>query len=357
MKTSIRIKNIYYMLAYAFDILRESSFQGLAEEEFPSAMELCAAILERGTAVLIKRGLGRDYIPRQDAVSALKGRIVIGDSIKTQTQLRGQMVCVYDEFSENYILNQILKTTMSWVVRKDITAVRKISLRKLLVFFEGVDEIDLYSVNWNQQFNRNNQVYRLLIYICHLLFKSRIQSPDGKAVEMLGFTEDRLHNLYEKFILNYYKREFSGVTGFTSRALRINWQVDDGYDELLPSMRTDITLDYEDRILIIDAKHYERTMQVSQFGKHTLHSSNLYQIFTYVKNKEEELRRQGIEKQVMGMLLYAKTDEELWPDNDYSISGNKIMVKTLDLNVDFSLIKSTLDGIADKYLGAVRVSA
>ncbi|MFR4024373.1 MAG: hypothetical protein ACLTZI_16470 [[Eubacterium] siraeum] len=45
----------------------------------------------------------------------------------------------------------------------------------------------------------------------------------------------------------------------------------------------------DDRVLIIDAKYYEHSMQV-QFNKHTLHSANLYQIFTYVKNKEYELR-------------------------------------------------------------------
>ena len=36
------------------------------------------------------------------------------------------------------------------------------------------------------------------------------------------------------------------------------------------------------------------------------------------------------------MLLYAKTDEQIIPDNEYHMSGNKISVKTLDLNLDFS---------------------
>ncbi len=48
-------------------------------------------------------------------------------------------------------------------------------------------------------------------------------------------------------------------------------------------------LQRDEDVLIIDAKYYEHSMQV-QFNKHTLHSANLYQIFTYVKNKEYELR-------------------------------------------------------------------
>lgn len=46
-----------------------------------------------------------------------------------------------------------------------------------------------------------------------------------------------------------------------------------------------------------------------------------------------------------GMLLYAKTDETIQPDNSYIMSGNRISVKTLDLNVPFEKIKEQLDSI------------
>ena len=73
---------------------------------------------------------------------------------------------------------------------------------------------------------------------------------------------------------------------------------------------------------------------------------DLYQIFTYVKNKQIEAPN----SEVSGMLLYAKTDEEILPDNTYKMSGNTIGVGTLDLNQDFGLIKEQLDGIAEDYL-------
>ena len=77
-------------------------------------------------------------------------------------------------------------------------------------------------------------------------------------------------------------------------------------------------------------------MQI-HFNKYTIHSGNLYQIFTYVKNKEAELVNKPHE--VSGMLLYAKTDETIYPENEYWMSGNRIEVRTLDLNCDFSIIK------------------
>lgn len=74
----------------------------------------------------------------------------------------------------------------------------------------------------------------------------------------------------------------------------------------------------------------------------------MYQIFTYVKNKEAELA--GELHEVSGMLLYARTDEDIYPENEYRMSGNRIEVRTLNLDGDFAMIKEQLDGIADKYL-------
>lgn len=80
-----------------------------------------------------------------------------------------------------------------------------------------------------------------------------------------------------------------------------------------------------------------------------IHSGNLYQIFTYVKNKEAELARTGASHKVSGMLLYAKTDEDIQPDGTYQMSGNQISVKTLDLNQPFVVIRAQLDAIAEEH--------
>ena len=108
-------------------------------------------------------------------------------------------------------------------------------------------------------------------------------------------------------------------------------------------MRSDITLSHGEKTLIIDAKFYGRNTQ-SQFDRRTIHSGNLYQIFTYVKNKS---RQDGFtDHEVSGLLLYARTEDELQPDADFSMSGNRISVKPLDLNLPFRSIAEQLDGIA-----------
>lgn len=146
-----------------------------------------------------------------------------------------------------------------------------------------------------------------------------------------------------KYILRYYAKECPQVTATASQ---IQWALDDGISTMLPVMQSDIMLTRGNEVLIIDAKYYTHTTQ-TQYDVHTLHSGNLYQIFTYVKNKEAEFGNEP--HQVSGMLLYAATDEAIQPDNRYRMSGNQISVKTLDLNRNFSEISAQLNRIVEDH--------
>jgi 5-methylcytosine-specific restriction enzyme subunit McrC len=152
-----------------------------------------------------------------------------------------------------------------------------------------------------------------------------------------------MHSLYEKFVLEYYRKHHPELNACASH---IEWDVDNGIIDFLPAMRSDITLEYYGKILIIDTKYYEHSMQInSMYESRTLHSANMYQIYTYVKNRDS-----AHSGNVSGVLLYAKTDEEIYPDNDYMMSGNLISVKTLDLNAEFANIAGQLDTIVKQWL-------
>ena len=339
----IRIRNLYHMLAYAFSVLTERGYRTVATEDFDNAAELCAAILERGVSLQLKRGLGQEYVGRTEARSSLRGKAEITESVKSQALLRRQMVCSYDEFSVDTTMNRIIKATVALLMRGDISKARKKGLKKLMIFFADVGEIDLHTVEWNMRFDRNNGTYRMLMAVCWLVFKGLLQTQsDGTTRVMDFFDEQRMCRLYEKFILEYYRKEHPRLRASASF---IDWALDDGFLEGLPAMRSDVTLSAGNRVLIIDAKYYERTMQ-DNFGKRSVHSGNLYQIFTYVKNKQIDLEHAGESAEVAGMLLYAATDEDIQPGATYRMSGNRISAMTLDLDQPFEEIRAQLDGIA-----------
>lgn len=343
---SIFIKNIYYMLSYAFTSLKQSVYDDIQKESFDNIHNLFGAILSKGIGMQLKQGLYRTYINRVEPLSVVRGKIDMPGTIRNRLEHRMCVTCDYDELSENNLLNQILKSTVLLLLRqKDIEERYKAELKKKMLYFSAVDEIELSGIRWSDiRFQRNNRTYQLLLGICQLLIEGSLMTTEKGEYHLAHFIDDqRMSRLYEKFILEYYAQEFGErIKGFSSRAAQIPWQLDDGYDALLPVMQTDITLTYGHQILIIDAKYYRRTMQTNH-DVQTLHSGNLYQIFTYVKNKEAQLSGTGYK--VSGMLLYAKTDEELVPDNIYQMSGNQISVKTLDLNHEFSEIEKQLKQI------------
>lgn len=334
------------MLSYAFQTLREEGYRDVGTEEFKNVGDLCSAILIKGMNLQIRRGLKRDYIPETEVVSGIKGRLDISASIKMQTMVKRQMVCSYDEYSLDTYFHRIIKTTLLLLLHGDILPDRKKAIKNILGVLSPVEVLDVHTIDWKQNYNRNNQSYQMLISICYLVIKGLLQTTENGKTRLMGFLdEQRMCRLYEKFILEYFRQEYPSLN---ARASHIKWVLDDGYDNMLPLMKSDITLSYGDKILILDAKYYDHTTQV-QYDVHTLHSANIYQIFTYVKNKQDGEEGKG--KTVSGMLLYARTDEEIQPHNDYLMSGNRISVRTLDLSGGFESIENQLGSIVRDVFG------
>lgn len=328
------------MLSYAYQTLREADYKDVVVEDFENIHDLLAAILLRGIGNQIRRGLYREYIPKEEALTGLRGRICITESIKQQTLRQRKLICSFDEFTEDTPHNRILKTTMLLLLRHGfLKSENKKGLRKLLLFFGSVSEVNPLAIRWDTlQYHRNNASYRMLINICYLVIKGLLLTTDNGGYRLTSWLDDdMMYKLYERFVRSYYKVEHSELS---ASAAQIDWDLADGEDKgFLPAMQTDITLSYGLRTLIIDTKWYSHTMlSKAEYCGPKYISANLYQIYTYVKNKDR-----GVTGNIAGALLYAKTDEENVPDSDNIIGGNRISVKTLDLDREWSGITAQLE--------------
>lgn len=164
----IRIKNIYYMLSYAYRVLNEDSYHKIASEEFDNTADLFAAILSLGIANQLKRGLQRDYIVVDEDLNSPRGKINISESIKDNTLILRKLKCSYDSYGENIYMNQILKTT-SYILLKsnDVKMAHKKGLKKSILFFNNVDLLNPRTIKWYKlKYTRNNQTYKMLMNIC-----------------------------------------------------------------------------------------------------------------------------------------------------------------------------------------------
>lgn len=343
MTGNISIKNIYYMLSYAYQTLRETGFDNVAAEDFDNIHDLFAAIIIRGVGNQLKRGLHRDYIPMEEALPGLRGRIRMSESINQQTLSHGKLVCSYDEFTENSPHNQALKSTMLLLLRHgNVKSDNKEALRKLLLYFGDVTAIQPTAIRWDGlKYHRNNASYRMLIGICRLAIKGLLLTTEAGTHRLATWLQDEeMYRLYQRFVLSYYQQHHPD---YSPRAAYIEWDLWDEADKTyLPAMQTDLTLQKGNKRLIIDTKYYGHTMQVNtRFNSISFISSNIYQIYTYVKNSDKNATGN-----VAGVLLYAKTDETITPNDDFNMGGNKISLKTIDLNREWSAITKQLDNLS-----------
>lgn len=343
---SIFIRNVYHMLAYAFRALRLDEYEDLAGEDFEHMHELFAAILSKGIARQVKQGLYREYVGKVEDLATVRGKIELLGTMRNRLVRRQKASCEYDELSENNLLNQVLKTTSMVLLRHgEVGEEHRVELRRVMLFFSGVDEMDPSGIRWGAiQFQRGNASYRFLLSACQLVLDGMLITTDSGDRKLARFVDDQqMSRLYEKFILEYYRVEHPEVS---ANAEQVPWAGTDADTGLLPTMQTDITLRKGEQVLIIDAKYYTSMTQES-YGVHTLHSGNLYQIFTYVKNMQETLGEGA--PRVKGMLMYARADEKFLPDGDYHMSGNEISIRSLDLNCEFEGIRAQLDEVIERF--------
>ena len=105
----IFIKNIYYMLSYAFCVLKQTNFDKIKSEEFTNVEDLFACILYRCASQQLKQGLYREYIEIDENITTLRGKINISETIKNKIKHKQLISCSHDEYSENNLFNQIIK--------------------------------------------------------------------------------------------------------------------------------------------------------------------------------------------------------------------------------------------------------
>ena len=342
----IFIRNIYYMLAYAFQALKPLPEKEITSEDFDGVEDLLAAILVRGVASLLRQGLHREYAECQDTLPCQRGRIDIPSTITCKRQRKMLLSCVFDEFTEDNPCNRILKATMLLLIGHDnVKPERKAELKKLLPFLGNVMTVNLGQLNWKAvTFPIRERAYTMLLILCQFISQGLLLTTEKGKKRMDSFSEESMHHLFEKFVLEYFRKEWHPRIHASSSG--VEWNLTSEPDpvsrSLLPAMQTDILLSDGTKTLIIDTKYYGKSLTLL-YGKSKLHSANLYQIFSYVKNYYAETAGA-----VAGLLLYARAGSGSI-DCSYEIGGNHIGVKTLNLNMEFKGIRQQLDDIVGDY--------
>lgn len=347
-ESPIVIRNIFYMLAYAYQAIDLKGFVQVGAEDFDNMLDLLGAIYVQGLAEQLRRGLEQGYVEYAEDTCRPRGRIDVRTSVDVMHQQRLDLRCTFSEMSADTELNRLIKCVGLAFLRSDeLREQTKIRVRRLLPYLSDVTTVSTVCARHIRPiFTRSNKSYQLLVSICQFALNSLL--PDESTGER-GFQrvvdDQQLSRLFEKFLLAYFRKNHADKV--SADASRISWDTTEDLPPFLPELHTDVTLrgkgNKEGRTLIIDAKFYRRVL-TEHYNKRLLSPDNVYQIFTYVKNADT-----AHDGSVNGLLLYARTNEKALAADaticSWESGRNRFQARTLDLNQPFENIKKQLDEI------------
>ena len=346
----VPIKNILYMFSYIWDKAEAIDFALKDNNDDFDSPNILAKLFIGNIKDILKIGLYREYKLHKEEIKGIKGKIDFKESLNRLSLKNAKAVCEYDNLDENNIINQIIKTVAYKLYKSN--GIQDIYIRELnniLLYFNNVDIINVTEKSFDIQFNRNNYYTYFLIMICKLINECTMLSEDDGKYKFINILDDdkKMELVFELFIYKFYEKELKNEYKVYSQQ-HLNWKLENGQQDILPSMRMDTVLygKHIDKTIIIDTKYYPNYMKNSFYSeedKKTLISGNLYQMNAYMNNINTD-------NELVGMLLYPMpySKNEISEKYNIDVVSNDIVkkailqIQTINLNNEWRKIKEEL---------------
>lgn len=331
----IPIQNLYFLLCYAWDKLEEKELVDVDPVGITELVDLFSRVLISGTNHLLKRGFDRNYLPHEGQVGCLKGKIRF-DAVVKAGMPTVRLPCEFDELSYDVVHNQILNATARRLIRTEtISKENAQGLAALCRHLPEVQDVELTSQIFGQvELHRNNQFYDFLMKLCALIHHNLLVSETSGRTRFRDFTRDtrQMAVLFESFVRNFYQRH----TEYRVKREDIRWNLtarDPSDAGLLPKMQTDISLEAEDRKIIVDCKYTPEATK-TRYESEKLRSEHLFQLHAYLSNLPEQKSRYE------GILLYPEVDKPIAAV--FIGTGRTISIRTINLHQPWAAIHHDL---------------
>lgn len=343
----IPIRNLWHMLLYAWNGAPIKSHWSLGDvEDSPTLDALFTSVLVKLIRQRMRIGLGRSYVNQSKSFPGIRGRINFTESLRQNTFERGEAYCEFQQYSANAPKNQIVRSTLARLIQMgnfDPDDHKAEGLRhELRQLNRTLDGIDLIELNLDfirrQQLDHNDSDYRLMLAICELVLQRQMptESAGGKALPEIDHDRLVLHEMYERFVANFYRIH---LKGYTVRAQsRLSWHAKQN-NPYLPSMQPDLIIqdNRSGGIIVLDTKFTPKSLVENEWGKRIFDSSHLYQLYTYLSSQKHV---SGEHQKASGILLYPTVDYKL--SERIELQDHVIRIECVDLSMPWQEIERQL---------------
>lgn len=231
---------------------------------------------------LVKQGIKSAYISQEENLRYYKGKLLVGQHLRTNLVHKERFYVGYEEFLMNRPENKLVKSTLEKLQKITTSAENSKEIRQLLTAFELVES----SINYQKDFSkvvidRSTKDYEILMQWSKvfLMNKSFTTFSGNTTSRALLFP---MESVYESYVAQQMKRVFHPS----------GWEItsqDKGHYLFVEprkqfALRPDIVLRKNDRTIILDTKW--KNLIDNERANYGISQSDMYQMYAYSKKYE-----------------------------------------------------------------------
>lgn len=255
----------------------EGTLADLDSHRMPIFELLMRIYLDR-VANIVRKGIARDYVSREDNLVFLRGKLELTKHIRHNSYNLGRVYCNYDEFDCDLPINRVVKGALVVVNTLTQNSSNQQRCRELLFWFDGVPEtidarLDLKRI----RHDRHVQHYASVMPLCRLILESLnplTQQGENQAVSMLFPME----NVFESYVSVKLPKQFESWN--VEVQVKGKSLIDDHLTRPLFSLRPDLLFSCKDEKVIADTK-WKIVDQENLGEKYGVSQADVYQMFGY----------------------------------------------------------------------------
>jgi 5-methylcytosine-specific restriction enzyme subunit McrC len=244
-------------------------------------LDLIALLFVEATDAVLRGGLFRDYLEREEELSVLRGRILVREQILRRFGRIDRVACRFDELESDILENRLIAAALRTCRgRIDDAGVRR-QVAALHTVFEQVCEPDPLDLDeaWSAlHYHRLNEHYRDAHALARLLLEglgTRDLLSPGNARSFVFMID--MNQLFERFVFRVVERALEGTNWrahYQAPTPPVIWEVNHmrPYTRVIPDLT--ITSAGRPRQLPVDAKY-------KVYDARRLDPADLYQAFLY----------------------------------------------------------------------------
>jgi 5-methylcytosine-specific restriction enzyme subunit McrC len=304
---------------------------------------------------IIRAGLKSQYVHKQENLYFLKGKIVSSLNIKTNHSNKARFYCSFDEFSDNMIYNQLIKSTLLKLNRISKSHYNRTNILQLLHHFDPVNESSDFIKDFRKVSNNNrlfsNYKQAIAWSEVFLMNKSYTNfSGNSKNIAIL-FPMERIFEDYVGYLMKTYANGHEIKTQDKSYYL-VEKRMIQGQEKEKSKfrLRPDIVATNEDNQeqVIFDTKWklLDETMEKNNYN---ISQADMYQLYAYGKKYDSN---NGFSTEPKLVLLYPSNPNFQKPLDEFIYEG-ELVLSVLPFNLKNALSKRDEQKELDKIFGSI----